>query len=64
MTRFNHLRGRGLAAVVIVTIAAPALPSAADATIELVIVAAAWFRYRSAKTLSSDPADEPDLTEA
>jgi cytochrome c-type biogenesis protein CcsB len=34
------------------------------ATIELVIVAAAWFRYRSAKTLSSDPADEPDLTEA
>jgi cytochrome c-type biogenesis protein CcsB len=34
------------------------------ATVELAIVAAAWFRYRSAKTLSSDPADEPDLTEA
>jgi hypothetical protein len=34
------------------------------ATVELVIVAAAWFRYGNAKTLSSDPVDEPDLGEA
>jgi len=34
------------------------------ATVELAIVAAAWFRYGSAKTLSSEAADEPDLTEA
>jgi cytochrome c-type biogenesis protein CcsB len=34
------------------------------ATVELAIVAAAWFRYGNPKTLSSEAADEPDLTEA